>query len=491
LNGPLIYLKLRPVAGGTKLVAAFTLALAAAPLTDASLRPEVDKLLATVSAARQLPFHGPLPARALGLEETRRATALAVGEGMDSAATRTEGEFLKRLGLVGVSSAGHGAGDLAAEAYAFAAPPAARYDAATGTLLVPSFLPLEAQRATLAHEIAHAITDQRFGLRRFLGLAPNRGPRLDGDAARARLALVEGDAVLTGLEVADPRENFLGAHALGALVGQLRAATQDPSQDPSRDPSKDDVPSWFARLGQFTHVDGLLFVARVRAHHPWSAVDALWSDPPASSEQILHPEKYDACEAPMAVDESALPALAGFGRPIAGDVLGELVLRTWLESVLPPEIAARAAAGWGGDRAGFYAPAPSGSGADGGAAVPLAPLAWLTVWDDAAEADDFARAARRVLAQMSSARSELQNTAAAATTASEEGDVFSTPGGGFGLARKGDAVALLFAAPEPVGPALAAMLEAAHPRASRRAAPHPRRGAQTGCPRRDRAAGSG
>ncbi len=507
------------MAGGTKLVAAFTLALAAAPLTDASLRPEVDKLVAAVSAARQLPFHGPLPARALGLEETRRATALAVGEGMDNAAARTEGELLKRLGLVGVNSAGRGAGDLAAQAYAFAAPPAARYDAATGTLLVPSFSPLEAQRVTLVHEIAHAVADQRFGLRRFLGLAPDRGPRLDGDAARARLALVEGDAVLTGLEVADPRENFLGAHALGALAAQLRAASRDPSRDlsqdpsldpsrdlsqdpsrdpsqdpfrdPSRDPSRDSAPSWFVQLGQFTHIDGLLFVARVRAHRPWSAVDALWSDPPASSEQILHPEKYDACEAPMAVDESALPALPGFGRPTASDVLGELVVRTWLESVLPPEIAARAATGWGGDRAGLYTPAPSPSAADGGAATPLAPLAWLTVWDDAAEADDFARAARQVLAQMSSARSEAQPVAAAAIASSGEGDVFSTPDGAFALARKGDAVALLLAAPEPVAPALAAMLEAAHPRASRRAAPRPRRGAQPGCPRRDRAAGSG
>jgi hypothetical protein len=483
------------VAGGTKLVAAFTLALAAAPLTDASLRPEVDKLVAAVSAARHLPFHGALPARALGLDETRRATALAVGEGTDNAATRTEAEVLKRLGLVGLISAGRGTGDFAAEAYALAAPPAARYDAATGTLLVPSFLPLGAQRATLAHEIAHAVADQRFGLRRFLGLAPDRGPHLDGDTARARLALVEGDAMLTALALTDPHENFLGAHALGVLAVQLRAASQDSSQGSPKEESA----SWFAQLGQFTHVDGLLFVARVRAHHPFSAVDALWSDPPTSSEQILHPEKYDGCEAAIAVDESALPALTGFGRPTASDVLGELVVRTWLESALPPEIAARAAAGWGGDRAGLYAPTPTLSVADGGTAVPLAPLAWLTVWDDAAEADDFARAARQVLAKMSLEMSKaggasqpsttVPDTTAAATT--DERDLFSTPGGAFALARKGDAVALLLAAPEPVAPALAAMLEAAHQRASRRATPHPRRAAQTGCPRRDRAAGSG
>jgi hypothetical protein len=497
LNGPLIYLKLRPVAGGTKLVAAFTLAVASAPVTDAALRPEVDKVLASVSAARHLPFHGMLPARVLSREELRRATAVAVGEGTDNPAARTEGELLKRLGLI---PAGHGSGDLAAATYALAAPPVARYDAATGTLLVPSFLPLESQHAALAHEIAHAVADQRFGLRRFLRLTPDRGPPLDGDAARARLALVEGDAVLSGLELADHRENFLGAHALQTLVAQLRALSQDPSQGPARDasqpqgpsqvPSKEPDPSWFIQLGQFTHVDGLLFVARLRAHHPWSAVDALWSDPPASTEQILHPEKYDACESGIAVDESALPSLPGFGPPTASDVLGELVVRTWLKGALPPEIAARAAAGWGGDRAALYAPAPPVSVADGGAAAPvapLAPLAWLTVWDDPAEADDFARAARQVLAQMSKTSGEPPAT----ETTTDERDVFSTPGGTFALARKGDAVALLLAAPEPVAPTLAAMLEAAHPRASRRAAPRPRRAAQPDCPRRDRAAGSG
>jgi hypothetical protein len=483
----------------SKLGAAFALALAAAPLTDGSLRPEVDKLVAAVSAARHLAFRGTLPAHALGRQEMQRATALAIGEGIDTAAARTEGEILERLGL---GPAGYAPGAAAAEAYAFAAPPAARYDAAAATLLVPSFLPIRGQRTALAHEIAHAVADQHFGLRRFLRISPEGGPRLDGDAERARLALVEGDAMLAGLEVDDPQENFLGPHALGVLAGELRAASQAGAS------------TWFGELGEFTHVDGLLFVARVRAAHAWSAVDALWDEPPDSSEQVLHPEKYDACEAPIAVGEAALPPLAGFGRPIASDVLGELLLRTWLATVLPPEIAARAAAGWGGDRAGLYAPAPPAPVPDGGAtASPTAPLAWLTVWDDAAEADDFARAARQLLLKMSGAagpdaapdddrpsestddRPKGHAKGQARDSAQDRPDdrtdraLFSTPNGAFALARRGEAVALLFAAPEPVRPALDAMLEAARP-TNRRAAPRPRRAARPGCPRRDRAAGS-
>ncbi|HEY6477906.1 MAG TPA: hypothetical protein VI456_15120, partial [Polyangia bacterium] len=358
------------MAGVSRLAASLVLALGAAPLTDAALRPQIDKLVAAVGAARRLAYRGVLPVRALGRDEAARASALAVGEGIDNPAARTEDEILRRLGLV---PAGSTAGDLAARTYAQAAPPAARYDTVTGTLLVPDFLPFEAQRAEIAHQIAHAVADQRFGLRRFLRLAPGGEPRLDGDATRARLCIVEGDAVLTGLELADPAESFLGAHALGTLAARLRDAPPTAA------------PGWFARLGELTHVDGLLFAARVRRHRPWSAVDELWNEPPTSTEQILHPEKYDACEAPIPVDAAALPTLAGFGRPSTSDVLGEWAIRTWLAETLPAEIAARAAAGWGGDRAGIYAPeATATAAADGGAAAPPpAPLAWLTVWDDA------------------------------------------------------------------------------------------------------------
>ena len=103
------------------------------------------------------------------------------------------------------------------------------------------------------------------------------------------------------------------------------------------------------------HVDGFLFVAGVRARQPWSAVDALWRDPPASSEQVLHRAKYEACENPIPVPEAVLPAVPGFDRPKASDVMGELVVRAWLSTALPADVAARAAAGWAGDRAAVYA----------------------------------------------------------------------------------------------------------------------------------------
>jgi hypothetical protein len=483
LNGLPIYLKLPPVAGVSKLVAALTVALAATPVTDDALRPEIDRLVAALAAARHLPFHGTLAARAVPREAAEREAAIAISVGVSSGGGEAEGQILQRLGLV---PAGFDYGSFVARTTATSASQGATYDIVTTRLTVPDFIPLPDQRIALTHEIAHALHDQRFGLRDFLKAAPELveggGRRLQGDAQRARLAIVEGDATLTALELLDPHEAFLGGRELTALAGRLREAT---TPGPSL---------WFGELASFTHVDGFLFVARVRARGPWSAVDALWADPPASTEQVLHPEKYEACEAPIAVDEGILPEIAGFGRPAASEVLGELMVRTWLSSALPTEIAARAAAGWGGDRAGIYTAKP-GTVPDGGAGLEHLehPLAWLTVWDDSGEAEDFARAARQVLSVQTTSAPATGGEAVPPAATADERAVFSSAGGLYAVERRGETVALLFGAPATATSALDEMIGRwrIQQAASRRAASHPRHAAPPGCPRRDRAAGRG
>jgi hypothetical protein len=307
---------------------------------------------------------------------------------------------------------------------------------------VPDFLPLDGQRIALLHEIAHAVADQRFDLRRFLAPpASETAAPLDGDATRARLALVEGDATLAALDVVDTDGDFLRPTALVALADRLRAAAGEGR------------PPWLAALSRFIHVDGFLFVAGVRARQPWSAVDALWRDPPASSEQVLHRAKYEACESPIPVPDTVLPAVPGFDRPKASDVMGELVVRAWLSTALPADVAARAAAGWAGDRAAVYQP-PSAE-PDGGR-PPEPPMAWLTIWDDGGEAEDFARTATMM------------------------------PGAN--VTRRGEAVALFFGTPELAAPALDGMLDSWKAVSKPAKGARPRRAAPPGCPRRDRAA---
>jgi hypothetical protein len=434
-----IYLKLRPVAGTTTLTVAVV--LATAPITDAAVRAEVDRLVAQVTGVRHLPFRGTLQARAVTRDAAEAQIAAALTARITTSNLGVEEQIMKRLGLVA------GAADYTKLWAAGAASvPVATYDLAAQRLLVPDFLPLDDQRVSLIHEIAHAVADQRFDLRRFLTPAlEGPGARLDGDETRARLALVEGDATLSTMEVIDGTSTFLRPTALAALADRLRAAA-----------GGDGRSGWLAEMTRFVHVDGFLFVAHPRARQPWSAVDALWRDPPASSEQVLHREKYDACENPIPVPESVFPKLPGFDRPKATDVLGELAVRAWLSTALPPDIAARAAAGWGGDRAGIYATTETVH-PDGGVSLPAAPpLVWLTIWDDGGEAEDFARAAASI--------------------------------SGVRAMRRKEAVALYIGSAELAPAALEGILDGWTGLSRPAKGSSRRRAAQPGCQRRDRAA---
>jgi hypothetical protein len=374
------------VTGPSTLIWAAVALAAVAPVTDDAARAEVERIASQLAAVRRLPFRAALPVRTASREAMRADAAAALSAGIASSNIAVEEQILKRLGLIPAT-----ADYTKLLADATFSSPVPHYDPGGKRLLVPASEPLDGQRFLIAHEIGHALTDRRFGLDRFVKLDRDGRP-LEGDAQRARQAVVEGDATVAALELHDRRNTLQGPHGVATLAERLGTAL------PSRG-----APPWLVELARFTHIDGFSFVAGIRAQRPWSAVDAVWLDPPASSEQILHAEKYDACDEPVRIDEGVLPAaLPGFDRRDRGTVLGELTIRAWLSQSLPAETAARAAAGWGGDRAVIYQPSPAEAApvarADAGApaTIELPPVAWLTVWDDTAEADDFARAADQV-----------------------------------------------------------------------------------------------
>ena len=225
------------------------------------------------------------------------------------------------------------------------------------------------QELTAAHEYTHALQDAHFGLERL------RPPGHDqGDLALARLALIEGDATLAmsqwAIEDLTPEE-------LSQLFEQI--------QDPIAEQALAEAPPIVRQTQTFPYANGLQFVQQAWLEDGWGAVDRLWEKPPSTAEQILHPEKYEVGEEAIAIAlADTLAAALGAGWRLAlADTHGELVTRIWLEQALDPAAAAQAAAGWGGDRVGFYR-GPNGAWA----------LAWVTRWDSAADAGEFAAGAR-------------------------------------------------------------------------------------------------
>jgi hypothetical protein len=103
-------------------------------------------------------------------------------------------------------------------------------------------------------------------------------------------------------------------------------------------------------------VRGLEFVSAVQQAGGWEAVNATYEDPPQSTEQILHPERYLERDEPVWLDwaleeRSALEL-------VDEDIVGELTLVEWMRGLMSGTVSTsameRAGEGWDGDRWRLY-----------------------------------------------------------------------------------------------------------------------------------------
>jgi hypothetical protein len=132
----------------------------------------------------------------------------------------------------------------------------------------------------------------------------------------------------------------------------------------------------------FPYEKGLSFVLALFQEGGWSAVNAAYANPPLSTEQILHPERYPSDE-PHVVSLPPLADTLGMGwRLVDEDVLGEFGLQLHLGvhvSASDDDAVDTAAEGWGGDRYAVY------WREDETAFVVVLRL----IWDTPADADEF------------------------------------------------------------------------------------------------------
>jgi len=219
------------------------------------------------------------------------------------------------------------------------------YDPAKKTFFIAGWLPLDQQKPVMAHELTHALQDQHFNVGRFL----KRDRKLQNDdAILAHQAILEGDGMAVMLDyVLEPLGR--GFTELPDLLSVMRA--QLSSMD-SQFEIFDQAPVYLKESLLFPYVYGVVFLQKVRARGTWAEVDRLYSDLPASSEQIIHPEKYlERRDRPQAVDiKDPSPRLGAGWKSEYRNVLGEFTLYLLLKLHLPDERALAASAGWGGDR---------------------------------------------------------------------------------------------------------------------------------------------
>jgi hypothetical protein len=293
--------------------------------------------------------------------------------------------------------------------------------------------------------LTHALQDQHFDLRRF-----EHWPKGDSDAELAAHALIEGDATLAMVM-------YISSSPMRALsfLKSVTAMGVDTKE-------LDQAPRVVRESLLFPYQEGLNWTRAVYKAGGWAGVSQAFTTLPQSTEQIMHPEKYLAHEAPVKVELADLtkalnesgrakptaPASATSSktpvswRRIVSDVNGEwgtyLLLDQFLKS---PAESHRAAAGWAGDR---YAAYESSNG--------KISFVSAIVWDTDNDAREFFAAYSK--------RVELRYPGAQAAKVFEAPDrsgamaSWQTDEGAVGIQRVGSRVFIVEGCPDGVNPNL-------------------------------------
>jgi hypothetical protein len=183
----------------------------------------------------------------------------------------------------------------------------------------------EAVKATLAHELTHALQDQYFNLSRVGG---------EGDALDRFRAVVEGDAMRVERRWVDH------------LDAAARKAHDAGRADEAKGADFSAVPEVLTTLFSAPYDLGEPFAEILHAIGGNPAVDRAFKSPPTSDEQLLDPFRYLDGDTPLPVKEPVLQK--GETRLDGGD-FGAFGLYLMLAQRLSPRDALRAVDGWGGD----------------------------------------------------------------------------------------------------------------------------------------------
>jgi hypothetical protein len=244
------------------------------------------------------------------------------------------------------------------------------YQPKTQEFYLAAWLPIAEQKIVIAHELVHALQDQHFNLRRF-----EKWPKGDSDAEVAAHALIEGDATVVMYQyVFDQQGRAVDMKVLGALIDMLKADTEI---DPKKYPTLAQAPAVLRESLQFPYSYGASFVHAMMKSRPINDLNLAYTRLPASTEQILHPERYLSFDKPVKIEMMSLAEKEW--KQVDADVNGEFGYQVMLAEFIGKERALPAAAGWGGDRYALYENSRTGA----------LMIAQYTVWDSEADAREF------------------------------------------------------------------------------------------------------
>ncbi|MDH3260355.1 MAG: hypothetical protein OEM81_04345 [Acidimicrobiia bacterium] len=297
--------------------------------TQAALRAQIDELIGTTAELRELAFLEPPTVTIVTDQELAIRVREQIEEELDPTELARDTAVQVLLGLIAPEL---DLLDLYTDLYSEQV--AGYYDGELEEMVVPAGVELSAlQKVTLVHELTHALTDQHFGF-------DERIEELDAedrfDELSALQAVIEGDASFTEL---------LYVTEL-SMEEKIQIVTDSLDQDTT---VFGQTPRFIQELLLFPYLEGADFVEALWSSETgFDLVNAAYTDPPTTTEQIYHPEAYRAGEVGNGV---VLPDTPLAGYEVGEEaVWGEVSFRVMLEQGLGASTAIQAASGWGGDR---------------------------------------------------------------------------------------------------------------------------------------------
>jgi hypothetical protein len=215
------------------------------------------------------------------------------------------------------------------------------YDHYSKELYVVTDRPLELNaesKVTLAHEFVHSLQDQHYKLAK---IWPTNAK--DRDRNLAIQSLVEGDATLSGYAYA---ANYMSGKDYSSLFDKKTVSKEVENR----------TPPYLSTMTIFPYTAGTAFAVKLIDVARFSTVNLALQDPPRSTEQIMHPEKFlqTPADQPIAVGLPDLAGPLGQGWELKEtNTLGEFDLNMMLRlnGASDPD---KGADGWGGGKFAMY-----------------------------------------------------------------------------------------------------------------------------------------
>ncbi len=310
---------------------------------DAEFFRTADRVMEDMSRILSLPVKTPLKKSLRTREEIRDYVLKQLREDKDPAKRYADRQALVKFGLL--------PRDFDLDAFLvdlLSEQIAGLYDPRGGEFYIADWIAPGAQREmVMAHELTHALHDQHFQVEKWSDAAkPN------DDAGLARSAVIEGAATVAMFDYL-MRGQQHSARDLPNLGPLMRAQM---GAEMANTPQMVKAPPFLRDVLLFPYIAGAVFAQEVlKAGPSWKEFTRVFEEPPLSTQQILHPEKYLNEVAPAAVDLPDLTRNLPSGwKKLDDNVLGEFSAHAMLKQLLDEERAASVSPAWTGDRYAIY-----------------------------------------------------------------------------------------------------------------------------------------